>query len=278
MKKFLSIFMVALMVAVLCTSVSAADEYEAHITYVPGEITIDGVKDDLWGDTPTVVTANGYQDINAEITMFWDEQGLYFYIEVNDTTPDMTNANIWERDYIGWFISLDYITGVADLAIGFVNNMQCQFDRNGVKHDYGTYTGLDIVVVDNGTDGWVAEGTLRNENIALTEGSKILMDWCVGDGLDGVRAGESCWTPEGYLSFLYADRMGTIVLDPMAEAPETEAPETEAPETEAPETEAPETEAPQTGFVTAALMVAAVGSGAYVVSKKRKNNHLRSTL
>ncbi len=67
---------------------------------------------------------------------------------------------------------------------------------------------------------------------------------------------------------------------PETEAPETEAPETEAPETEAPETEAPETDpvegdggedeedAPQTGFVVAALMVVAIGSGAYIVSKK----------
>ena len=70
---------------------------------------------------------------------------------------------------------------------------------------------------------------------------------------------------------------------PETEAPETEAPETEAPETEAPETDAPETEAPetnepedeepgenapQTGFITAALMIVAIGSGAYVITKK----------
>lgn len=205
--------------------------------------------------------------------MFWDEQGLYFYIEVNDTTPDMTNANIWERDYIGWFISLDYITGVQDLAIGFVNNMQCQFDRNGVTADYGTYTGLNIVVVDNGTDGWVAEGTFRNENVSLTEGSKILMDWCVGDGLDGVRAGESTWTPEGNLSFLYADRMGTIVLDPMAETssdPVDDPSDDPADDPAEGTTDEGGEEAPQTGTEVVALaLVAALALGVTVVIRKR---------
>lgn len=276
MKKFLSILMVALMVAALCVSVSAADEYEAHISYVPGEIEIDGVKDALWGDTPTVVTANGYQDINAEITLFWDEQGLYFYIEVNDFTPDTTNVNIWERDYIGWFISLDYIKDVPDLAIGFVNNMQCQFDRNGVTVDYGVNQGLNIVVVDNGTEGWIAEGTLRNENVALTEGGKIMMDWCVGDGLDGKRAGESCWTPEGFLSFMYADRMGTIVLDPKAEVPTDDPvddPEDDPADDPADDNSGEGENAPQTGtevFALLALAASAAGTATVVRKRNRK--------
>lgn len=267
MKKFLSIFMAVLTTVILCVSVSAADEYEAHISYVPGEIIIDGVKDDLWGNTPTVVTKNGYQDINAEITMFWDEQGLYFYIQVNDKTPDTTNANIWERDYIGWFTSLDYITGVPDLAIGFVNNFQCQFDRKGTKFDYGTYTGLDIVVVDNGEKGWVAEGTLRNENLALEVGQKIMMDWCVGDGVDGARAGESCWTPEGNLSFMYADRMGTIVLDAKKESTQP----VEDPKTDDPSVNEDPVDAPQTGTEVFALLSLAIVSATAVVIIKKRN-------
>lgn len=56
---------------------------------------------------------------------------------------------------------------------------------------------------------------------------------------------------------------------PTTDAPTTDAPTTDAPTTNAPTTgKAPTTGAPKTGFITVALAIAAVGSGAYVISKR----------
>ncbi len=70
-------------------------------------------------------------------------------------------------------------------------------------------------------------------------------------------------------------------LTEAAKAPETDAPTTDAPTTDAPTTDAPTTNAPatgstgdqgnapKTGVVTVALAIAAIGTGAYVVSKRK---------
>ncbi len=139
-----------------------------------------------------------------------------------------------------------------------------------------------------------SEGQIRCADMIVNGGERIALpientgDWAVwADAVVEVElvAGENTVTLKNVENFdnsvykaINVDCVSWELKPVETEAPETEAPETEAPETEAPETEAPETEAPeeetpeedapQTGFIAAALMVVAIGSGAYIVSRK----------
>ena len=159
--------------------------------------------------------------------------------------------------------------GEYDLTLGFTAAYAPDLKRTAdLSVNGGEKTVLDVASVYGENTDWnmIFEAALGKVKLAAGENT---IRFSVTEDYDGVTVKN--------INVSYIVLAGEGITAPEAEAPETEAPETEAPETEAPETEAPEEpsddgkepdQAPQTGFATVALAIAAIGSGAYVVSKK----------
>ena len=109
----------------LCVSAHAQNT-SATIKYRSGPITIDGV-----GDDPAWAEANEYsdfftaggdapendEDISAKWRALWDEDNLYFWIEVADSVLFTEDTNEWKDDSIELYLDADAL-GKGDDPVG----------------------------------------------------------------------------------------------------------------------------------------------------------------
>ena len=102
MKKF---FTVVLLLAFLALPIMAAD---VIISAPKTPIIIDGVRDDGYGDFVDIkAMESGIPGATGKVCTAWDDNFIYYYIEVLDSTPNHNAENSYERDcvefYIDWF-------------------------------------------------------------------------------------------------------------------------------------------------------------------------------
>lgn len=297
MKKILSFALCAALLAVLAVMpVSAQFALSAN----KGTVTIDGVKDDIYGDMFEIKAMRDAAGATGKVWLAWDDKNIYNYVEVNDTTPNHNHENAWEVDCVEFFIDWNSSEGEdpADTTAPYwqiriasaANDAGVQVTGNFNRTDINDDTGIQYKVVPiSGSDlkgGYIIEMAMPH-NLAenakpLTEGMTIKVDYQVADNQDGtVRASQAFLTSDdmddqynraaschGVITLLGAPSAPAAVEEPAAPAAVEEAPAaTDAPAAAAP---APTTTAPVTGDTTVILVIIAVLSLGAVITWRRK--------
>jgi len=102
MKKILALVMCAALLFVLAIPAMAAP---ITITAPKGTPSaIDGVKDDVYSDFIELAFVNQPDGAGGRIAVAWDDDNLYFYVIVDDTTPFHDNDTDWQTDNVEFFI------------------------------------------------------------------------------------------------------------------------------------------------------------------------------
>ena len=117
MKKFLALVTAIVMLFVMAIPAAAVDPI--NYTAPSGTPTLDGVKDDFYGEWIPINTIHSFDDVTTtgatgKFAFAWDATALYVIVEVIDTTPNYEHNNAHERDSVEVFIDW-YNTG-ADHA------------------------------------------------------------------------------------------------------------------------------------------------------------------
>ncbi|MCL2815904.1 MAG: hypothetical protein FWD23_15015 [Oscillospiraceae bacterium] len=109
MKKALAIILCAAMMVVLAIPAMAV----ININAPKATIVIDAQRDDAYGDPVDISTQRDGDEPSAPGTgwVAWDDDNLYFYVEVKDTTPNYNHNNPWETDSVEIFIDWNSIEG-----------------------------------------------------------------------------------------------------------------------------------------------------------------------
>ncbi len=287
MKKFLTVAIAVMMIAVMSVfvSVSVFATDTTKITIDAEQLAI-GVAEGHTLSDPAVQTKGEIKQVGVKATDKTPEAAANAYFEVPVTVDADCTAIVIKVTYHGnddaRYFAIRWNGAIVADDVGGDN------EGNGGNYQTAFYeeTVVENVVAGEYTVGVACPSGFGAGTISKTANiSEIELTLTYAERTPETEAPET-EAPETEAPETEAPETEAPETEaPETEAPETEAPETEAPETEAPETEAPETEAPetdapvddpeedeeatQTGFITAALMVVAVGSGAYIVSKKR---------
>ena len=106
MKKLFALVMAFMMVFSVTATVSA----DANASWNAGKGTaaVDGQKDEVYAgaqeikmDVASDIPAGGAaDDTAASAWAVYDNEAIYFFVEVNDSSLDDTSANVWEKDSI----------------------------------------------------------------------------------------------------------------------------------------------------------------------------------
>ncbi|MCL1859247.1 MAG: hypothetical protein FWF92_08440 [Oscillospiraceae bacterium] len=204
MKKILALVIVLAMMFALAIPVMAADMITLP-TAPKAEIVIDGVLDDGYGE---FYNLNSYRDDSMDgatgrYASAWNEKGLYYYVEVYDTTPNHNHDNTYQRDRVEFFI--DWNSAKEDSHSGSDNPywQTCiasapnddgfQLEPTGNYQDFTDDSeGEGIIYVVKpleGSDlskGYIIEVFLPialtgGAAKALVEGGSVLVDFQIGD-------------------------------------------------------------------------------------------------
>ena len=231
MRKLLALGIAIAMVFTLAIPATASNIRLPDVPYA--NIVLDGILDDGYGD---MFEVNSYRDgegdgATGKVWMAWNETGIFYYAEVNDTTPNHEHGNSYERDNVEFFIDWnaakpDENTDIGPDASWQVRIPSAPAQDGGDALSSGTL-GADILLPGehyvvrplNGTDftgGYAMEVWLP---IALAEGGAnplavgrtIFVDFQVADNqhdegrssqafLDGMADGtDSQWnTPDAF--------------------------------------------------------------------------------
>jgi len=139
------------------------------------DIVIDGVRDDGYGE---MFEVKSYRDggsgtgATAKVWAAWNETGVFYYLEVNDTTPNHDHGNSYERDCVEFFI--DWNAAVPD--------------GNSADDDDPSWQ-LRIASAPN-EDGNTNSATLGDDN--GLEDKYFIIKPLVGDNLNGGYIMEVC--------------------------------------------------------------------------------------
>ncbi len=279
MKKFVAPALAALMLGALAIS-AAAEGPDMEAAY--GTPIVDGKKDNVYVCAPVdinidevsgAVATEGATGIGY---MAWDEEYLYFYLEVKDQyiTPTDEVTSIWSNDSAEFYINLSGEEGpIAD-----INAAQYTYGPNftqfagGGLHRELNLENLQVAYdyFDHDGGGWIVEvGIPFGDDYKAKEGAVIpacigINDEADGDGstreyhvFTGTDQG-AAWS-EATSSWNNLTLTGKIYEEPVEAAPEADAPAADT------GTAAPETA--DAGIVAAAAMMA-IAAGV-VLTKKR---------
>jgi Domain of unknown function (DUF1083). len=204
MKKFIT--------AVLCTIfilslgiLPAAAVPDVFIEAYEADITVDGKRDDGYVNGTTIAipgVATMVDDVTTgELWIAYDKDHLYFYIEIDDSTPFAESTTDWQNDGIEYFIDLlnereesytpDCIRIRVMAAIPPVGNDNFGSNMTFVNAEDSEV--VSIVVPKNGTDwkdGYVVEVAYKSV-YANKEGMKMGFEAQITDDRTGSGERES---------------------------------------------------------------------------------------
>jgi len=297
MKKFLALVLFATMILALAVPVAAQN---ITLPVAPkADIVLDGVRDDGYGD---MFEVNSYRDGNgdgctAKVWAAWNNTGVFYYLEVNDVTPNHDHNDTYQRDNVEFFIDWQSIASgqPADSVSEADNCWQIRVasapneDGNhssGSLGDDELELGKHFVIKPlEGSDlskGYIMEVWLPlsyTDGVSLAEGNKIFVDFQIADNQeDGGRSSQA------FLNGMADDVdsqwssaeafQGILPLGPAKAAPEPDPvpdepePDEPGPVDVAPPPPAPNP-APSTGDSAFILIVfVAALAGAYVFTKR----------
>jgi len=309
-KKVLCVFIVVVMMAFSITAMADnTSVVNVSVPQAPNGITIDGTLDPAFGTTSFPVatykdptTMNG---ATGTAYLAWNGNTLYYYIAVNDTTPNHENDNSYERDCVEFFIDPQSGKGMdntnndlpyAQIRIasapdaegdpqvdGGVQNMDSL--ANGAADLVKNFIVVPLVPGDTGlTQGYVIEAEIDLTGFAnFTQGMTVPFEFQVGDNQNGDTDAGSGRTSQAFMAMSdnidnqwqwAGSVMGLMTLDAAIPAATTAAPDTTADNggaVVAPDTTAPVT-SPTTGdndmMIAIALSVLALGVAFVVIRRK----------
>jgi len=104
MKKILTVVLCIVLLAALAVPAMAA-----HIVLPEApkaDIIIDGVRDEGYGEMFEINSyKNGDGDgATAKVWAAWNDTGIFYYLEVSDTTPNHDHSDRWQRDCVEFFL------------------------------------------------------------------------------------------------------------------------------------------------------------------------------
>ena len=208
MKKILAFVLFASLLLTL--AIPAAAVGEVQLFAPQATINIDGNRDDGYGDP---VNINAYRDgfeggATGVVWTAWDADYLYFYIEVNDTTPNHEHGSSWERDCIEIFLDWDNHQGDGNdnddhaywqIRVASAPNEdgdQLFNTRNGQSDDEDLMNAIKYVAMPKDGDyknGYIIELAApykiaaETGTAALAEGRQIIVDFQIADNFEGDR-------------------------------------------------------------------------------------------
>ena len=302
MKKLLALVLTLAMMAALAVPAMAAT-----ITAPKAAITIDGTRDDAYGG-PWDIAAYRSDDMNGatgKLWAAWDDNFIYYFIEVNDATPNHEHGNSYERDCVELFF--DWYNAKEDdtsddtkpywqyRIMSAPNEDGEQFNHtiNHAALGWGPYdddhqSSMEAnIVVNYSATGYSFEIGIEYKKfgVNIAEGAVVGVDYQIGDNQDGEgRTSQAFFTVsddnDNQWQYPYACG-GLLVLGPAAAAPPPpeETPAEEAPAVgggeAAPEpppvavpTSPPSAPTGDAGMVTLIALMAAAAFGAAVLRKK----------
>ena len=306
MKKLLALALITVMMFALAIPALAYDNpLSDNMVTLPtapkADIVIDGVRDDGYGDMFEVNSFRGDPGASGKVWAAWNEKGVFYYVEVNDTTPNHEHGNSYERDCIEFFIDWNATHGdtlsndddIWQVRIASAPNEDGQWEtcgQIGGGSDETLVAGTDFVIKPLvGGDlkgGYIMEVCLPvslsegNSIKPLAEGREILVDFQVADNQE-----DSGRTSQAFLvgdddevdnqwQWPYAFR-GILNLGPAKAAPVVDVPEVPEPDggdvvVDVPVVAPPPAAKTGDSMIMLIVLVAAL-AGAFVITKRVKN-------
>ena len=169
--------------------------------WVETPLVIDGSRDSWPGVPPVMIGASriavgmGGEGFMAAFRAAWDEDNLYFFIDVTDTTPgrnERTGADLWQGDCIELFVgseNLDQpgnlISSDRQILIGAGNTGRQWYVRN-VPSGVNAEIKRAVQLKADGS-GYFLEAAIPFEILGVQprEGMELLFDVAVDDSEDG---------------------------------------------------------------------------------------------
>lgn len=202
MKKILAIVLFTAMILGLAMPAMAVADIVLP-TAPKADIVLDGVRDDGYGDPYVLDKYRADKEGGATGTVWsaWNDKGIYYYMEVKDTTPNHEHANQYERDNVEFFIDWNATAGDANNFADENPSWQVRIcsapnedgnQSSGTPGDDTFEAGKHFVVkplVGNDLNGgYIMEVLLPIEFTegnakALAEGAKIFVDFQIADNM-----------------------------------------------------------------------------------------------
>lgn len=176
-------------------------------------VRVDGRKETFWGYCETYVLNNvilGESDTQVAFQTAWDSEYLYLYIEVTDTTYDVSSELFTRKDGIEIFLN----ESNARTTYYDKGDQHYQIARDGSIH-YGNGAAEDLIrykVVES-EDGYVAEVAIAFVLWEGKRGTELGLDIRVNDSFGtGARDYIVQWSDTTLLTYTDLSKIGTITL------------------------------------------------------------------
>ena len=207
MKKFFAVILCVMMLSALALVPVTANQVNMPTAYrAATPIEINGVRDDIYGDQYFLVNSfrGGTPGAYARVWAAWDENYIYYYVEVVDTTPNHEGANPWYRDNIEFYLDWNSARAAAHSGdpnpywqIRIVSQPQPgeteqltiggNFSATGGNADDIRFVTRPLVG-NNFNGGYIVEVAMPvsgAQGVSLSEGMTIYVDFQVGDNQAG---------------------------------------------------------------------------------------------
>ncbi|GAA2259350.1 hypothetical protein GCM10009853_010420 [Glycomyces scopariae] len=156
---------------------------------------IDGTREAAWDEASTVATevnVEGSADgAKADVSLLWDESGIYALFEVTDPALDEASANPWEEDSVEVFLNPGntrgggYESSDGQYRVSFTNAVSV----GGNGPDAG-----EVTSAATATDtGYLVEIMVAMAPEQAAIGTEHGLELQVNDGTDGVRTAVHTW-------------------------------------------------------------------------------------
>ena len=197
MKKILALMVCMAIMFALAVPVMAS---EISLPVSPKvTINIDGVRDDGYSEPYTVDSFRENSGATGKLSTAWDDNYIYYYIEVSDTTPNHEHSNSYERDNVEFFLDWNNAKGddtyndgnpywqIRVMSAPNADGMAIEGGGN-FSDMGGDVDAIKFVVVplsgNNLNGGYIIEVAMplsEASGASLSEGKTIFVDFQVGD-------------------------------------------------------------------------------------------------
>lgn len=201
-----------LLIAGIGTLNAAAATSVPDVCY--GTPVVDGVKDAIYDkmqpiETKNVVRGSAIEEPStAKAWMAWDDDGLYVYAEVTETTPANEAAEEYKQDSVEIFTDEDN----SKSTIKDGNDTQYRVTALGSR-SMGNAATKDFKSAATKTDyGYTVEMMLPWLQILPTDGTVMGFDILINDALGLERQGMTAWSTEDNTNYVSTKNYGEIRL------------------------------------------------------------------
>ncbi|MNM16229.1 Endo-1,4-beta-xylanase A precursor [compost metagenome] len=179
-----------------------------------GTPVIDGVQDEIWAEVPEYTTDTWVEGANGATAAFkamWDNQYLYVFAHVTDTTLSKASVNSWEQDSIEIFLdqnngkTASYEADDGQYRVNYDNEQS--YGGAASSSNFTTKTRLT-------EDGYDVEAAIKLDKITPEEGGLLGFDLQVNDDQngDGKRDSVAIWNDPSGMSWSTTAKWGNLLL------------------------------------------------------------------